>query len=117
MKKTILIVDDDPVITKYLDSLFKDNGYDTCVATDGKHAFEVYQTEQPDLITLDLEMPEAWGPRFFRKISKTKEFDTPVIVISGLSGQQYSLPKAAANFPKPFDAEKLIEKVEELLTG
>lgn len=117
MKKTILIVDDDPVITRYLDTLFKDNGYDTCIANDGKHAYDVFQTEQPDLITLDLEMPEEWGPRFYRKISKTKGFATPVIVISGLSGQQYSLPRAAATFPKPFDAEKLLEKVEELLTG
>lgn len=115
MKKTILIVDDDPIITKYLDALFSDNGYNTCVAEDGKHAFEVYHLEKPDLITLDLEMPEEWGPRFFRKISKIKGFNTPVVVISGLPGQQYSLPKAAAFFSKPFDEKKLVAKVKKLL--
>ena len=117
MKKTILIVDDDPVITRYLEALFSDNGYDTCVATDGKHALEVFKQKHPDLITLDLEMPEEWGPRFFRKVSKTKGFNTPVVVISGLPGQQYSLPKAAASFSKPFDEKKLVATVKALLTG
>ena len=117
MKSKIMIVDDDPVITRYLDALFTDSGYATCVADDGKSAFEVFNDEKPDLITLDLEMPEEWGPRFFRKISKIKGFATPVIVISGLPGQQYSLPRAAASFPKPFDADTLLETVKQLLTG
>ncbi|MCD4674437.1 MAG: response regulator [Desulfobacula sp.] len=116
MAQKIMIVDDDPAITKYLETLFTDNGYETCVAIDGKEAVNVYEAQKPDLITLDLEMPEEWGPRFFRKISKSKGFNTPVIVISGLSSQKYSIPKAAAIFGKPFDAQKLIEKVSELLS-
>lgn len=115
MTKKIMIVDDDPAITKYLDTIFKDNGYDTCIATDGKNAVDVYRKEAPDLITLDLEMPEEWGPRFFRKISKAKDFHTPVIVISGLSSMKYSIPKAAASFGKPFDPQAVLAKVEELL--
>jgi len=115
MGKKIMIVDDDPAITKYLEALFSDNGYDTCIAVDGKEAVDVYKAEKPDLITLDLEMPEEWGPRFFRKISKAKGFDTPVIVISGLTSHEYSIPKAAAMFGKPFDAQKVVEKVNELL--
>ncbi len=116
MGKKIMIVDDDPAITTYLKTLFTDNGYETCVAIDGKEAFNIYNAETPDLITLDLEMPEEWGPRFFRKISKLKEFNTPVIVISGLSSKEYSIPKAAAIFGKPFDTQKLIEKVSALLS-
>jgi DNA-binding response OmpR family regulator len=116
MKKKIMIVDDDPAITTYLETLFTDNGYETCIAMDGKKAFDVYNAETPDLITLDLEMPEEWGPRFFRKISKSKGFNTPVIVVSGLSSQKYSIPKAAAIFGKPFDAQKLVEKVSQLLS-
>lgn len=115
MSKKIMIVDDDPAIRKYLEALFTDNGYEICIAADGKKAIDVYDAEKPDLITLDLEMPEEWGPRFFRKISKAKGFDTPVIVISGLSSQKYSIPKAAAVFGKPFDAQKLIKKVSDLL--
>jgi DNA-binding response OmpR family regulator len=115
MTKKIMIVDDDPAITKYLDTLFKDNGYETCIAKDGKNAFDTYKNENPDLITLDLEMPEEWGPRFFRKISKIKGFDIPVIVISGLTGMKYSIPKAAASFGKPFDPKEVLTKVAELL--
>jgi len=114
MKKKIMIVDDDPAITTYLDAIFKDNGYDTCIAKDGKNALDVYKDEVPDLITLDLEMPEEWGPRFFRKISKTKDFNTPVIVISGLSSMKYSIPKAAASFGKPFDPKEVLEKVKQI---
>ncbi len=117
MTKKIMIVDDDPAITKYLDALFTDNGYETCVATDGKVAFDIYKDENPDLITLDLEMPEEWGPRFYRKISKAKDFKTPVIVISGLSGIKYSIPKSAATFSKPFEADKVLAKVKEILGG
>lgn len=115
MTKKIMIVDDDPVITKYLDTIFKDNGYETCIAEDGKDAFNVFKTESPDLITLDLEMPEEWGPRFFRKISKIKGFDTPVIVISGLTGIKHSIAKAAFSFGKPFDPKEVLAKVKELL--
>ena len=116
MGKKIMIVDDDPAISKYLETLFIDNGYETCVAVDGKKALDVYEAQKPDLITLDLEMPEEWGPRFFRKVSKSKGFNIPVIVISGLSSHKYSIPKAAAVFGKPFDAQKLIEKISDLLS-
>ena len=116
MSKKIMIVDDDPAITKYLETLFADNGYEICIAVDGKKALDVFKAEKPDLITLDLEMPEEWGPRFFRKVSRSKGFNTPVIVISGLSSHKYSIPKAAAVFSKPFDAQKLIEKISDLLS-
>ncbi|MDZ7665403.1 MAG: response regulator [Desulfotignum sp.] len=114
MTKKIMIVDDDPAITKYLETLFKDNGFDTCIADDGKQAMDVFLDQQPDLITLDLEMPEEWGPRFFRKISK-KGYTTPVIVISGLSGRTHSIPKAEAFFAKPFKADEVLAKVKAVL--
>ena len=116
-RKKIMIVDDDPAITKYLDALFRDNGYATCIAEDGTTAMDVFNAENPDLITLDLEMPEEWGPRFFRKLSKTKGFNTPVIVISGLSGRKYSIPKAQAFFAKPFDRDEVLTAVNKALTG
>ncbi len=116
-QKKILIVDDDPAITRYLDVLFQDNGFLTCIAEDGITAMDVFKAESPDLITLDLEMPEEWGPRLFRKLSKTRGFSTPVIVISGLSGRQFSIPKADAFFAKPFDKDELLAAVNRILTG
>ena len=109
MTKKILVVDDDPVIVKYLINIFNDNGYETCSANDGAEAFEVLKKENPDLITLDLEMPKEWGPRFFRRLSKREEYkDIPVIVISGLASRHLSIDKAITWLTKPFDPEKLI---------
>ena len=70
MGKKILIIDDDPVIVEYLEALFSNNGYETSVAYDGKEGEAVAKTFQPDLITLDLEMPKEWGVRFYRNLSK-----------------------------------------------
>jgi len=108
MAKKIMVIDDDPVIVKYLTALFTNNGYDVCSASDGVKAFEALKLEKPDLITLDLQMPEEWGSTFYRRLSREDEFkDTPVIIISGISGQ-HAAKKAIAYLSKPFDADKLL---------
>jgi len=115
MEKKILVVDDDPIIVKYLVNLFEDNGYKTCIAADGKTAYEEAVEEQPDLITLDLDMPEQWGPRFYRRLSKNAALkDTPIIVISGIDGD-HAIRKAVAFVRKPFDADKLIGIVKKTI--
>ncbi len=116
MPKKIMIVDDDPSITRYLDAVFQDNGFETCIANNGKDAVDLYKANEPDLITLDLEMPEEWGPRFFRKVSRIKGFSTPIVVISGLSGRKHAIPKAQAYFPKPFDRDEVLKTVKALLS-
>jgi len=114
--KKILIVDDDPNIIDYLTTLFEDNGYSTFSARDVKEGLEMAKKEIPDLITLDLEMPEEWGPRFYRKMSQEKMLkNIPVIVISGLSGGDHAIGKAVAYLSKPFDREELLKIVKETL--
>ena len=109
MAKKIMIVDDDPNIVSYLEDFLGDNGYDTCSASDGSDAMAVVKKENPDLITLDLEMPREWGPRFYRNMIKNKELkDIPVIVISGISNPKHAIKKAVAVIRKPFDEEKLL---------
>ncbi len=109
MPKKILVVDDDPTIVRYLVNIFNDNGYETCTANDGAEAFEVLKTELPDLITLDIDMPKEWGPKFFRRFSKQEKLkNIPVIVISGMPSRHLSIDKAITWLPKPFDPEKLI---------
>ena len=109
MAKKILVIDDDPIIVKYLVSLLNDNGYETCTSSDGVEGYEVLKKEKPDLITLDLQMAEEWGTNFYRKISKNKEFkDIPVIVISGMAGRHLSIKNAVAYLAKPFDPDKLL---------
>jgi CheY-like chemotaxis protein len=116
MSKKILIIDDDPNIVDYLVSLFEDNDYVTCSAGNAQDGLEIAKKEIPDLITLDLEMPGDWGPRFYRKMSQEKELkNIPVIVISGLSGSEHAIGKAVANITKPFDREELLRIVRETL--
>ncbi len=114
MAKKILIIDDDPVVVKYLETLFSDNGYETATAYNANEGFEAVRQEKPDLITLDLQMPEEWGPRFYRKLSKSEYKDTPVIVITGLSGQ-HAIKNAVAYISKPFDPDKLLGVVRKAL--
>jgi CheY-like chemotaxis protein len=115
MAKKILIVDDDQTIVKYLTALFEDNGYTTCSASDGNQAYELLEQQMPDLITLDLQMPEEWGPRFYRKMSRNTQFKSiPVIVISGLDGD-HAIRNAVAFIRKPFDADKLLGIVKKTI--
>ena len=108
MAKKILIIDDDPVVVKYLENLFQDNGYETCSASSSMEGLEVVRREKPDLISLDLEMPGEWGPRFYRKLRKDKELrDTPIIVVSGIDGD-HAIRDAVAFVAKPFDPDKLL---------
>ena len=116
MAKKIMIVDDDPNIITYLTDLFTDNGYETCTAHDGTEAMDVVKKERPDLITLDLEMPEEWGPRFYRKMIQADDVkDIPVIVISGLTGGKYAIQKAVATISKPFDRDQLLKVVKDTI--
>ncbi len=114
--KRILIIDDDPVIVKYLKELFNNNGYETSVAYDGLEAGDIVKEIQPDLITLDLDMPNEWGTRFYRKLTKKEGGkDIPVIIVSGLPGREHSIKKAIAYFGKPFDEDKLMETVKKAI--
>jgi len=108
MPKKILIVDDDPVIVKYLQAVFSDNGYATCNASSSMEGLELVRREMPDLITLDIQMPGEWGPRFYRRLRQDKELrEIPVIVISGIDGD-HAVKDAVAFVRKPFDPEKLV---------
>ena len=112
MPKKILTIDDDPYIVKYITEVLSDNGYATCSASSVEEALSVLEAERPDLVTLDMEMPDEWGPRFYRKMSMNPAFkDTPVIVISGLQG----IHLAVATLQKPFDPEELLSIVNRVL--
>ena len=116
MKKKILVIDDDLNVRDYLAALFKDNGYEVCVAGDVKEGLEQAKAEHPDLITLDIEMPGEWGPRFYRQLTQEKDLkNIPVVVISGLTGHQYAVVKAVASISKPFDREELLSIVKDTL--
>ena len=103
-------------IVKYITEVLSDNGYATCSASSVEEALSVLEAERPDLVTLDMEMPDEWGPRFYRKMSMNPAFkDTPVIVISGLQGIHLAIRNAVATLQKPFDPEELLSIVNRVL--
>lgn len=115
MTKKILIIDDDPVVVKYLKTLFDDNGYATCTATSSMEGLQLVRAEKPDLITLDLEMPGEWGPRFYRKLRQDKELrNIPILVISGIDGD-HAIKDAVAFISKPFDPDKVLGIVKKTI--
>jgi len=118
MPKKILVVDDEPHLVKYLTIFLQDSGYETCSAADGEQALEVLKREKPDLVTLDLQMPNETGTRFYRNLTKDKEFkDIPVIVISGIPGRHLAVSKPVAVFEKPIDREALLSAIKKTIGG
>jgi DNA-binding response OmpR family regulator len=116
MAKKILVLEDDPNIAEYLVTLFRDNGYETCTASNGNEGMEITKSENPDLITLDFEMPESWGNIFSRKIRKKEKYrDIPIIVISGVDAEFPVIENTVAVFKKPFDREELLNVVRRTL--
>jgi CheY-like chemotaxis protein len=129
MSKKILIVDDEPDIVSYLEMILQDEGYTTLAAANGNEALEVVKRERPDLVTLDITMPEASGTRFFKEIKTDPELASiPVVIVTavtGLGGDKYAYEQFISNrrlvpapegfFPKPIDREEFLEAVRRLL--
>jgi len=116
MAKTILIVDDEIHILEYLKNVFEDHGYRTVTAQDGAAGLAALKAHRPDLITLDLQMPNEGGTDFFRKFRGDEEFkNTPIFVVTGQDDPHRSLKpeKVTAIVQKPFDPEELIRLVRE----
>ena len=86
MPKRILIVDDEPDAISYISSVLEDNGYEHLSAENGVQGLELAQKEKPDMILLDLIMPEKSGMLMFQELKEDPELGKiPVIVVSGAS--------------------------------
>jgi CheY-like chemotaxis protein len=118
MSKRILVVDDEADVRKFLTTVLEKAGYETLTAANGAEALEVTRDQKPDLVILDLQMPSQTGTDFHRKLSKDKELgDTPIIVVSGLSGRHLAVREPVAVFDKPIDPDQFLEAVEKALAG
>ena len=107
---TVLVIDDDPGIRDYLETLATRQGYGVYTAADGETALAGLEKTSPDLITLDAVLPGMDGLETLRRI-KERVPEVPVIMLSG-HGQARTIVEAmrlgATDFlRKPFEVEEL----------
>ena len=116
MTKRILVVDDEADVRRFLTAVLEKRGHETLTAADGREAFEIAEREHPDLVILDLQMPDQSGTDFYRRLAKHKGLQhTPIIVVSGLAGRHLAVREPVAVFDKPIDPEEFGATVDRAL--
>ena len=133
MPKIILIVDDDPDVILYMSTVLQDHGYHTIDAPNGQVGLEKVKSNHPDLILLDLMMPQKSGISLLSDLKNDANTrNIPVIMVTGVSGEtgidlESFLNKRSNGDPdsetlkpqgyirKPVDPEKLLRLVKKAL--
>jgi CheY-like chemotaxis protein len=111
-RRTILVVDDDPLIRDAVRELLTDNGYEVAVAEDGLAALErLASMPPPSLILLDLRMPRLDGWQFLARRSGSPGSErVPVVLLSGMTFIR-DAPGVVDFLAKPLRPEKLLDCV------
>ena len=118
MARDVLVVDDEEDVRDFLKSLLEDHGYSVRLAEDGLRAMTLIQEKLPDLVLLDLMMPQETGTGLYRKMREQKKLkEVPVIVISGLAGRHLAVSKSVPVFDKPIDQQGLLNAIEALTSS
>ncbi|MBW1758862.1 MAG: response regulator [Deltaproteobacteria bacterium] len=120
MVKKILIVDDEFFITRALFFMFKKEGYRCQMAHEGQGAIEQIMHDKPDLIFMDVDMPEKDGYETAREIRSNPEWKDIHIIMLTAKGQKTDKKKgleAGANdyILKPFDPRMTLQKVKQTI--
>jgi PAS domain S-box-containing protein len=117
--KLILVVDDEPNIRQFLAHELTKRGYSVIAASNGREALDLTRERHPDLITLDIQMPDINGfdvTTLLKNDEETK--DIPILILSVLEDKDKAY-KLGANdcMSKPFDNEELVTRINRLLIG
>ena len=120
MKNKILYVDDDIDLLKLVTKRLSAEGYKVTTASTGKSAMDIALSEMPDLIILDVILPDVDGFEVCRKMKDIPSFkNIPVIMLTGISEAEQAkkavLAMASAYFVKPVDTNELSQKIRSLL--
>ena len=115
--KRILIVDDEPDIAKLIRRYLERAGYQTLIAHNGKDAFRIAQTERPDLITLDIVLPDANGFTVLEWLKSDSDTQAiPVILLSIMADEEEGKMLGAVDYlAKPVNERVLLQHVSRAL--
>jgi CheY-like chemotaxis protein len=121
-RKKILIVDDEEDIRTYLSTLLGDEGFETLLAKDGEEAWKQVGANSPDLITLDISMPEKSGIKFYREMKADNRWKKiPIIIVTGVSedmrkflSSRHQVPPPEGYLSKPVNREEILALIQKL---
>jgi two-component system chemotaxis response regulator CheY len=119
MAKRVLITDDALFMRVTLKNILTKNGYEIAgEASNGKESVELYEREKPDLVTMDITMPEMDGITAVKEIRKIDP-NANVIMCTAMGQKNMVMEAVAAGakdfIVKPFQPEKVIEAVQKLI--
>jgi CheY-like chemotaxis protein len=125
MRKTVLVVDDEPDVVAYLCALLRDNGYETLEAFNGDQALEIARHQKPDLVTLDITMPEMTGVKAYRTFREDEALKRiPVVIVTGVTHDFKHFISTRAHVPppdgyleKPIQPNELLAEVRKHIGG
>lgn len=120
MKCKVLIVDDEPDILMTLDFLMRKAGYEVFIGRDGAEAIALIKEHTPDLVILDIMMPNVDGYEVCRFIKQNTVYQNSKVIFLSAKGKETDVARGyavGADFyiPKPFSSRDLVKKVKELL--
>ena len=116
-QKKVLIVEDEADTREYFSTFYSDNGFAVETAVDGGEALTKVEAGAPDLITLDITMPETSGVRFYRDMKEDESRKgIPIIIITGVTRDFESFISSRRQVPPPEGYLTKPVELQELLT-
>ena len=123
MSAKVLVVDDESDVVRYFTAVLEENGYATVSAADGVEALAKARSEHPDLVTLDITMPNESGVMVYREMKGDAALRAiPVVVVTGIShsfkqfiSSRSSVPPPEGYLEKPVTPDGLLGEVKRLL--
>ena len=116
--RSVLVVDDDPVVRALLRDALELEGYEVRAAEDGAAGLERIAERRPDCVVLDLMMPGIDGLEVLRRIRATDEEMLPVVMLTAAAGDDVTWQAWAGGvscfLAKPFDVDELLRWVDYL---
>lgn len=116
MRPHVLIVEDEEGLLEILALNFRSAGYQVSTATDGVMAWQQYERQEPDLLVLDLNLPQISGFRLLELVRS--ESDLPVLILTAYDfaeAEEVAQHRPDAYLKKPFDVRDLIREADRLV--